>query len=119
MCQCIRLLTSSELADLLRVSPKTLSRWAKRGLLPSAVLPGGTEGDLRWRHADIVAWLDELGAERARTPNLDAAEILLATAASDTEALLHTIQQADAAAHGENAQMLRQADPYDRAKYRK
>ena len=35
------LLTCVEVAELLRVDPKTVSRWAKAGRLPSIKTPGG------------------------------------------------------------------------------
>jgi excisionase family DNA binding protein len=36
-----RLLLPAEVAVLLRVSPKTVTRWAKKGDLPSVRTPGG------------------------------------------------------------------------------
>ncbi len=34
-------LTTSELARFLRVTPRTVSRWARMGLLPCSMTPGG------------------------------------------------------------------------------
>ena len=45
-----RLLTPGEVADLFRVDPKTVTRWAKQGLLPAIYTLGGHR---RYRWSDI------------------------------------------------------------------
>jgi excisionase family DNA binding protein len=52
-----RLLTPSEVADLFRVDPKTVTRWAKAGLISSIKTPGGHR---RYRESVVFA----LRAER-------------------------------------------------------
>jgi len=49
------LLTVSDLADTLRVDPKTVRRWRTDGLLPVAFEIGGV---IRWRAEDVDAWLE-------------------------------------------------------------
>jgi excisionase family DNA binding protein len=46
------LLMPQEVAKLFRVSPKTVSRWAREGLLRSIKTPGGHR---RYRLADVKA----------------------------------------------------------------
>jgi len=46
------LLTSSEVAALFRVAPKTVGRWVSAGVLPAMRTPGGR---YRFRVADIRA----------------------------------------------------------------
>jgi excisionase family DNA binding protein len=46
------LLTPGEVARLFRVDPKTVSRWARDGRIPSIRTPGGHR---RFRTADIQA----------------------------------------------------------------
>lgn len=48
------LLSTIEVARRFQVTPSTVSRWAKRGLLASIRTPGGT---LRFRPADVEAFL--------------------------------------------------------------
>lgn len=36
-----KLLTSGEVAELMRVDPKTVTRWAKDGRIPAIKTPGG------------------------------------------------------------------------------
>lgn len=48
------LLTTLQVARRFKVTPSTVSRWAKRGLLASLRTPGGT---LRFRPADVDAFL--------------------------------------------------------------
>jgi excisionase family DNA binding protein len=50
-----RLLTAREVADLLSVSTETTLRWTRTGKLVGYRLPGG---QLRYRLADVEAWLD-------------------------------------------------------------
>lgn len=52
-------LTPGEVANLFRVDPKTVTRWAKSGLLPSVRTPGGHR---RFRTSVVMALLNE-GAE--------------------------------------------------------
>jgi excisionase family DNA binding protein len=49
-----RLLTPGEVADLFRVDPATVSRWAASGRLVSVRTPGGHR---RFRETDITALL--------------------------------------------------------------
>ncbi len=44
--------TTSEVATFFRVSPKTVTRWARRGLLPRARTPGRHR---RFRESDVLA----------------------------------------------------------------
>jgi excisionase family DNA binding protein len=48
------LLTVSETADLLRVSPLTIKRWGKRGKLPAIRI--NSRGDRRYRKEQIL-WM--------------------------------------------------------------
>jgi excisionase family DNA binding protein len=48
-------LTPGEVASILRVDPKTVTRWAKEGKLRSVRTPGGHR---RYFEADIRALLD-------------------------------------------------------------
>lgn len=36
-----RLMTPREVAEIFRVDPKTVTRWAQRGRIPSVTTPGG------------------------------------------------------------------------------
>lgn len=47
-----KLLTPGEVAQLLRVDPKTVTRWAERGLVTSIKTPGGHN---RFRSSEINA----------------------------------------------------------------
>lgn len=55
-------LTPGEVARLLHVSPKTISRWASEGLLPCLVTLGGHR---RFRRADIDAAVHRMSAPAA------------------------------------------------------
>jgi excisionase family DNA binding protein len=55
-----RYLRPSEVADLLSVSPKTVSRWAKEGKLPFMSTLGGHR---RYPQAEIRELVDELRQE--------------------------------------------------------
>ena len=48
------LLTPSEVATLLRVDPRTVSRWARAGRIPSIRTLGGHR---RFRRADLAPYL--------------------------------------------------------------
>ena len=50
------LLTPGEVAKLFRVDPKTVTRWAKAGKLPSITTPGGHK---RFKRAIIEKLLEE------------------------------------------------------------
>lgn len=49
-----RLMTPGEVANLFRVDPKTVSRWAISGRIPSVRTPGGHR---RFRETDVRALL--------------------------------------------------------------
>jgi excisionase family DNA binding protein len=51
-----RLLTPGEVAQLFRVDPKTVSRWAMRGHLGSISTPGGHR---RFRESEVTALLTD------------------------------------------------------------
>jgi excisionase family DNA binding protein len=61
-----RLLTPSEVASLFRVDPKTVTRWAQSGKLPSLRTLGGHR---RYRASDVRALLDVRPAERRPAPH--------------------------------------------------
>ena len=50
-----RLLTPAEVAELFRVDPKTVTRWAKAGTIRSVRTIGGHR---RYREVEIPAFLD-------------------------------------------------------------
>lgn len=58
-----KLLTPAEVAAIFSVDPKTVTRWAKAGLLPSLRTPGGHR---RYRKSVI----DGLAQERYETDDL-------------------------------------------------
>jgi excisionase family DNA binding protein len=49
------LLTPAEAAALCGVGPKTVAHWARHGILPSVMTPGGTR---RYRETDVRALLE-------------------------------------------------------------
>lgn len=51
-----RLLTPSEVAEMFRVDPKTVTRWAQAGRIPSVRTPGGHH---RFRASIVRALLAE------------------------------------------------------------
>ena len=55
-----RYLTSGESARVLKVSPKTVNRWAARGLLPCIVTIGGHR---RFRQEDVEKALKTMSGE--------------------------------------------------------
>ena len=60
-----RLLTPAEVAAMLRVDPKTVTRWARGGKLSSIRTPGGHR---RYSESEIQAFLqDSQGVPRPRT----------------------------------------------------
>ena len=50
------LLLASEVADIFRVSVRTISRWGQSGYLPPPIRVGGIQ---RWRRSDIDRMLQE------------------------------------------------------------
>lgn len=54
------LMTIEEVADLLRTPVNTLRYWRHKGVGPRAAKMGST---LRYRRADVVAWVDAQFAE--------------------------------------------------------
>ncbi len=62
------LLTPREAADLLGVTPHTLARWARSGLIPSLRLPGGNR---RYPRSGLMA---ALVAHDASSKRLDIAD---------------------------------------------
>lgn len=56
------LLTPAEVAELFRVDPKTVTRWAKAGLLDSIRTLGGHR---RYRRAEVMALLAKLTEEHS------------------------------------------------------
>jgi excisionase family DNA binding protein len=58
-----RLLTPSEVASMFRVDPKTVTRWAKSGKLPSIRTLGGHR---RYRESDVL----QLFAEASSSASL-------------------------------------------------
>lgn len=55
-----RLLTPGEVAQMFRVDPKTVTRWASAGRIGSIRTPGGHR---RFRETEVVALLQELTME--------------------------------------------------------
>jgi len=50
-----RMLTTTEVADLLHVHPNTVRRWANEGLLPVYRL--GTRGDRRFKWKEVETFI--------------------------------------------------------------
>lgn len=65
-----RLLTPSEVASLFRVDPKTVTRWAQSGKLPSIRTLGGHR---RYRTSDVRALLEVMPGDRRPTAEADPA----------------------------------------------
>ena len=55
-----RLLTASELAELLGFAPGTIVDWAEAGTIPAFKLGGR----LRFRESEVLAWLEERRLKR-------------------------------------------------------
>ena len=53
------LLTTHDLAVLMRVSPQTIRVWWHGGILPEPIAP--TAHSPRWRAEDIERWMDKGG----------------------------------------------------------
>ncbi len=51
------LITDSEAAEILRLTPRQVARLAKKGILPSVNLPGG---EVRFDPDDLRAWVESL-----------------------------------------------------------
>lgn len=60
-----RLLTPGEVAELFRVDPKTVTRWATARKIGFITTPGGHR---RFRASEVRALLEALTTEAARTP---------------------------------------------------
>lgn len=60
MAQTDKLLTPSEVASMFRVDPKTVTRWAKTGKIPSITTPGGHR---RFRESLVQKLLEEEGEQ--------------------------------------------------------
>lgn len=61
-----RLLTPGEVAQMFRVDPKTVTRWASAGRIGSIRTPGGHR---RFRESEVKALLTELTVEAHRPDN--------------------------------------------------
>jgi len=59
------LLTVSEVAQLLRVSPLTIKRWGKRGKLPAIRI--NSRGDRRYRKEQVL-WLLGINPDSPKIP---------------------------------------------------
>lgn len=57
----VDLMTPAEVADLFRVDPKTVTRWAKAGRIRSVTTPGGHR---RFYRADVHAWFERREVEQ-------------------------------------------------------
>lgn len=55
-----KLLTSTQVAELLNVSPDTVFRWKREGRLPKALQLGPRA--TRWRESDIQKFIEQLEA---------------------------------------------------------
>ena len=62
-------LTSSEVARILRVSSRTIDRWADMGRIPCSVTLGGHR---RFKPADIAAIASVMGIEAVPSPDVGA-----------------------------------------------
>ena len=51
-----RLLKPAEVAELFRVDPKTVTRWAKAGWLSAVITPGGHR---RYLEVEVLGMLDQ------------------------------------------------------------
>lgn len=67
-----RLLSTSEAAKILAVSPRTINRWAAEGLIPAIQLPSGVR---RFRLNDVVA---ACASERETEPDEEKAQLPMA-----------------------------------------
>ena len=50
------LLTTKEVSRLLRISPSTIDKYRKRGLIPFIRLPSGK---IRFDQEEIIRWIEE------------------------------------------------------------
>ena len=63
-----RLLTPGEVAEMFRVDPKTVTRWASGGRIGSIRTPGGHR---RFKEAEVKALLAKLTVEASDGPALN------------------------------------------------
>jgi excisionase family DNA binding protein len=70
-----RMLTVSEVAELLHVHPSTIRKWTNQGMMRAARI--GTRGDRRFKREDISAFLNEQGREHYNTDALKKLHVLL------------------------------------------
>ena len=63
--QSLRLLTQRQVADMLRVTPRTVERWRETGAGPTFFRVGGL---CRYRPEDLAAWLDARRCTSTSTP---------------------------------------------------
>ena len=56
-------LTTDEAAQILRMHPETVRRWAREGLIPAAKL--GNRGGFRFRREDLDRFLEQRRLGRA------------------------------------------------------
>lgn len=61
MTDALELMTPGEVASRFRVNPKTVTRWADKGLLRAVRTPGGHR---RFVAADVRAWFEKAGLDR-------------------------------------------------------
>ncbi len=54
------LLTKPRVALLVDVSERTIERWVQEGRFPTPVRTGEDRRTVRWRKADVLAWLEQL-----------------------------------------------------------
>jgi len=53
------LLTSPEVAKMVSVAERTLTRWAAQGRFPRPIkIVPGPRGTVRWRRSDLMDWID-------------------------------------------------------------
>lgn len=59
-------LTTAEVAEALRISPRTVRWWRQTGYGPPAITLGGPkQGRVIYRESDLAAWLERRHAEQA------------------------------------------------------
>jgi len=53
-----RLLTTEEVAEILRVCPRTLRRWVRDGKIPTVRFVNTGSGRVLFRHEDVTAFVN-------------------------------------------------------------